>query len=67
MRYKVKWRAEGEEPLRPEAFDSEDAAKKRTRELRAKYGGRVVIDIWNDEETWQIITPAGIAEWCRED
>ena len=67
MRYKVKWRAEGKEPLKPEEFETLDAAKKRTRELRATYGSRIIIDIWNDEETWQIITPAGIEEWCEED
>ena len=64
MRYKVKWRADGEEPLQPEAFDSEAAAKARTRELLAKYSSRVTIGIWNDDETWQIITPAGVADWC---
>ena len=65
MRLKVKWRAEGEEPLQPEAFDSDSAAKARARELLAKYGSRVTIDIWNEDETWRIITPAGIAEWCK--
>lgn len=67
MIYKVKWRAEGKGPLAPEAFDTLDAAKKRTRELRAEFGSRATIDIWNGEETWQIITPAGIEEWCEED
>jgi hypothetical protein len=65
MLYKVKWRADGEEPLQPEAFDSEDAAKARTRELLAKYGTRVTIDIWNNDETWRIVTPAGVADWCK--
>lgn len=64
MRYKVKWRADGEEPLQPEAFDSEDAAKARTRELLAKYASRVTIGIWNEDETWQIVTQAGVADWC---
>jgi hypothetical protein len=67
MIYKVKWRADGKEPLVPESCDSLEAAKKRARELRAQYGSSVVMDIWNEDETWQIITPAGIDEWCEED
>jgi hypothetical protein len=65
MRLKIKWRADGEEPLQPEAFELETAAKARARELLAKYGSGVTISVWNDAETWQIITPAGIAEWCN--
>ena len=64
MRYKLKWRAHGTEPLTPETFDTEDQAKARARELLAAQGTAVVIDVWNDDETWQIVTPAGVAEWC---
>jgi hypothetical protein len=51
MRYKVKWRAEDEEPLTPEIFKSDVPAKARALELLAKYGTRIVIDIWNEDET----------------
>jgi hypothetical protein len=64
MRYKLKWRADGAGPLTPETFDTEDQAKVRARELLAAQGTAVVIDVWNEDETWQIVTPAGVAEWC---
>ena len=67
MRYKVKWRAGGEEPLAPELFESDAPAKARARELLDKYGSRVTIDIWNEDETWQIIAPPGVAEWCKNE
>jgi hypothetical protein len=67
MRYKVKWRAGSEGPLMPELFGSDVLAKARARELIAKYGPRTVIDIWNEDETWQIIAPPGVAEWCKEE
>ena len=66
MRYKVKWRAGGDEPLAPETFDTEAQAKQRARQLMAQYGTRVIIDIWNEEETWQVISPAGVADWCKQ-
>jgi hypothetical protein len=66
MRYKLKWRAGGDEPLQPEIFDTLDAAKRRARELLARYGERATIDVWNDDETWQIVSPAGIADWSRQ-
>ena len=64
MRYKLKWRADGTGPLTPETFDTEDQAKSRARELLAAQGTAVVIDVWNEDETWQIVTPAGVAGWC---
>ena len=64
MRYKLKWRAGGTGPLALETFDTEDQAEARARELTAAQGAAVVIDIWNEEETWQIVSPAGVAEWC---
>jgi hypothetical protein len=63
MRYKIKWRAGGEEPVAPEPFDGDEPAKARVRELIEKYGERATIEVWNDEETWRIITAARIAEW----
>lgn len=60
MRYKLKWRADGTGPLTPETFDTEDQAKSRARELLAAQGTAVVIDVWNEDETWQIVTPAGV-------
>src|SRR4051812_556391 len=50
MRYKVKWRGGGDEPLTPETFDSEAAAKERARDLLAKYGSEATVEIWNDDE-----------------
>ena len=67
MRYKVKWRAEGEGPLSPELFESDAPAKARALQLIAKYGTRIVIDIWNEDETWQIIAPPGVVDWCKKD
>jgi hypothetical protein len=64
MRYKVKWRAEGEEPLQPELFETVEQAKSRARQLKSKYGERVTIDVWNEDETWQIVASPGIAAWC---
>ena len=64
MRYKVKWRAEGEEPLQPELCDTIEQAKSRARQLKSKYGERVTIDVWNEDETWQIVASPGIAAWC---
>ena len=64
MRYKLEWRADGTGPLTPETFDTEDQAKSRARELLAAQGTAVVIDVWNEDETWQIVTPAGVARWC---
>ena len=64
MRYTVKWRANGNEALRPEVFSSKDEAQDRVRELLAS---RIAeIDVWNEEETWQIVTPAGVSEWCQQ-
>ena len=66
MRCKVKWRAKGEEQLAPEMFESFALAKLRSCELLAKYGSLVTIGIWNDDETWQIVSSTGIAAWCSE-
>jgi hypothetical protein len=65
MRYKVKWKARGEGPITPEIFDSEDAAKARVRQLINEHPRDLVIDVWDEDETWQIVTSAGIAEWCK--
>jgi hypothetical protein len=65
MRYKVKWRTGSEGPLAPELFDLEDAAKARVRQLIGQHRSGLVVDVWNEDETWQIVTPAGIAEWIR--
>jgi hypothetical protein len=66
MRYKVKWRAGGQEPLQPELFNSEADAKVRVRQLLDQYGDRATIDIWNEDETWQMVSPAGVADWCEK-
>jgi hypothetical protein len=65
MNYKIKWRTDGNAPLTLEAVSSSDSAKQRTRDLLAKYGSDVSIEIWNEDETWQIVSPTGVAEWCR--
>jgi hypothetical protein len=65
MKYKVKWRAGGEEPLQPELFETVEVAKARARDLQSKYGERVTIDVWNEDETWQVVSPAGISDWIK--
>jgi hypothetical protein len=64
VRFKVKWRRGNDGPLAPEVFDTEDQAKERVRQLLAEHQDNVV-DVWNEEETWQIVSPAGVAEWSR--
>jgi len=64
MRYKVKWRVGDEGPLAPELFENEDAAKERARRLIQCNGENLIIDVWNEDETWQIVTGAGVAAWC---
>jgi hypothetical protein len=65
MRYKVKWKSGDEGPLAPELFDTEDGAKGRVRQLLNQHHDRLVADVWNEDETWQIVSPAGIADWCK--
>src|SRR5262249_26040143 len=64
MRYKVKWRVGDEGPLAPELLENEDAAKERARRLIQCHGENLIIDVWNEDETWQIVTGAGVAAWC---
>ena len=65
MRYCVKWRLSDEGSRAPEICDSEDHAKLRARELIQQYSDRLIIDIWNEDETWQIVASPGVAEWCQ--
>ena len=65
MQYKVKWRADGAEPVQPESFSSIDQAKERARELLLRYGDEATIAVWNEDETWQIVASPGVAEWCN--
>jgi hypothetical protein len=65
MRYKIKWRANGDGPLQPETVDTLAQAKARSRELLATYCEKVTIDIWNEDETWQIVSPVGVPDWCQ--
>jgi hypothetical protein len=65
MPYKIKWRVDGSGPLHPQTFATEEQAKAAARKLLADHGHHVTIDVWNDDETWQIITPAGVAEWSK--
>jgi hypothetical protein len=65
MKYKIKWRAGGAERLQPETFDSVEAAKTRARELLSEYGDRITIDVWNEHETWQIVSPTGVSDWIK--
>jgi hypothetical protein len=67
MIYKLKWRTNGAGPLSPEPFDHQNQAKDRARALMKQHGSAVSIDVWNDDETWQIVTPSGVADWCKED
>ena len=63
MRYKVKWKTATEQPLAPELFDGAEQAKERAREI-LRLHRNALIEIWNEEETWQVVTPAGIEDWC---
>lgn len=63
MKYKVKWRAGNAGPLSPELVENAEAAKRRARELILKHGEKVQIEIWNEDETWQVVTAAGAEEW----
>ena len=65
MKYKIKWRVSGSGPLSPELLESADAAKRRTRELFFENGEKVEVEIWNEEETWQVVTAAGAEEWSH--
>ena len=67
MACKLKWRVDSAGPLSPETFDNDKQAKARARELLALHGQSVTIDVWNDDETWQIVTAAGVADWCKVD
>ena len=67
MRYKLIRRVDDGFPASPEAFDGDEAAKSRARELLVKYRSRVKIDVWNEDQTWRIVTPAGVGEWCKAD
>ena len=65
MRYKVKWKTDGAGPLQPEAFDSFNTAKQRVRKLLDSHGSRTFIEVWNEDETWQIVSPGGIEAWSK--
>ena len=64
MRLKVKWRVGGGGPLTPEVFETQEDAKARVRQLMAEHPNGLTVDVWNEDETWQIVTPAGVKEWC---
>jgi hypothetical protein len=66
MRYKVKWKAGGAGtrcsprcsiPLKP--------PRERIRNLLASHGSQASIEVWNEDETWQIISPTGAAVWSK--
>jgi hypothetical protein len=67
MSYKLKWRANGKEPLQPETFEDFSAAKERARLLLAEHGISATIEVWNADETWQIVSPTGVEEWIKKD
>ena len=66
MRYKVKWRAAEASALQPETFPTFDAAKERVRDLLATRGHQIAVEVWNEDETWQIVSSAGAEEWSKE-
>ena len=65
MAYKVKCHADEEGPLLPETFETFDEAKQRVRNLLAQHVKQATIEVWNDDETWQIVSAAGIEEWSQ--
>lgn len=67
MRYKIKWRSDGQGPLKPEILDTVEATKARVRELLAQFGDGATIDVWNEDETWQIVSHSGVADWSKKD
>ena len=64
MRLKLKWRADEDGPLQPEQFDNENLAKERARQLLNRYGNRITCEVWNEDETWQIVASPGLGDWC---
>jgi len=66
MRYKIKWNVGGTGPLTPELCDSEESAKNRVRQSISERRAGLVVDLWNEDETWQIVTSAGVKEWCDQ-
>ena len=56
MACKLKWHDDGMGPLTPETFNTVEQAKARARELLALHGQSIIIDVWNEDETWQIVT-----------
>jgi len=65
MGYTVKWRAAEASALRPETFPTFDAAKERVRNLLATRGEHAAIEVWDEDETWQIVSAAGVEEWAK--
>ena len=63
MKYMVKWRISASDPLSPELVESAEAAKRRVRDLQLRHGEKVQVEIWNEDETWQVVTTAGAEEW----
>jgi len=65
MVYTVKWRVAETSALQPETFKTFDAAKERVRNLLAAHGGQAAIEVWNEDETWQIVSSSGVEEWAK--
>jgi hypothetical protein len=64
VKYKVKWRIANSGPLTPELVENAEAAKRRARELILEHGENVQVEMWNEEETWQVVAAAGAEEWA---
>ena len=65
MRYKLIWHVNDQGPVVPEIFDADAPAKARAKQLLFEYGPQVAINVWNEDETWRMVAPVGVAEWCR--
>jgi hypothetical protein len=43
-------------------FKSSDTAKERVRNLLVSHAS---IEVWNEDETWQVVTPNGVEAWSK--
>lgn len=65
MRCKVKWRTDKTVQFEIESFENTELAKKRARDIITAKTGQATVELWNESETWQIVSAAGAEAWCR--
>jgi hypothetical protein len=62
-KYKINWKTGTGRNIVSEAFDTFEGAKARGRELLVRHDN-LIASVWDEEETWQVVTPARFREWC---